>query len=141
MKLFRSYQREKQKHILAIAINGLHYINDNLNASNRSAQLSLYQILLFFQYMVTARIQTYTIAIIPAILFELGVLTSASMTTTADGQAAVDKEKINRQLEQAVKALDSGDIAASEEYLYKIIQKLPTGEAKTHLASLSSLNS
>jgi hypothetical protein len=84
--------------------------------------------------MVTARIQTYTIAIIPAVLFELGVLTSPGMTTTADGQAAVDKEKINRQLEQAVKALDSGDIAAAEEYLYEIIQGLPTEEAKTHLA-------
>ena len=84
--------------------------------------------------MVTARIQTYTIAIIPAVLFELGVLTSPGMTTTADGQAAVDKEKINRQLEQAVKTLDSGDIAAAEEYLYEIIQGLPTEEAKTHLA-------
>jgi hypothetical protein len=33
-----------------------------------------------------------------------------------------------------VKALDSGDIAAAEEYLYEIIQGLPTEEAKTHLS-------
>jgi hypothetical protein len=84
--------------------------------------------------MVTARIQTYMTAIIPAVLFELGVVTSGGMATTAEGQAATDKEKINRQLEQAVKALDSGDIAAAEEYLYEIIQVLPTEEAKTHLA-------
>jgi hypothetical protein len=84
--------------------------------------------------MVTARIQTYTIAIIPAVLFGLDELISAGMTRTADSQAVLDKEKINRQLEQAVKALDSGDIAAAEEYLYEIIQGLPTEEAKTHLA-------
>jgi hypothetical protein len=83
--------------------------------------------------MVTARIRTYTIAIIPAVLFGLDVLISAGMTRTADSQAAVDKEKINRQLEQAVKALDSGDIAAAEKYLYEIIQGLPMEEAKTHL--------
>jgi hypothetical protein len=53
--------------------------------------------------MVTARIQTYTIVIIPAVLFGLDELISAGMTRTADSQAAVDKEKINRQLEQAVK--------------------------------------
>jgi len=84
--------------------------------------------------MVKARIRTYTIAIIPALLFGLDVLISAGMTRTADSQAAADKEKINRQLEQAVKALDSGDIAASEEYLYEIIHELPTGEAKTHFS-------
>ena len=71
---------------------------------------------------------------IPAVLFGLDVLISAGMTRTADSQAALDNEKINRQLEQAVKALDSGDIVASEEYLYKIVQELPTGEEKTHLA-------
>ena len=50
--------------------------------------------------------------VISAVLFGLGVLISTSMTTTADGQAVVDQEKINRQLEQALKALDSGDIAS-----------------------------
>lgn len=56
------------------------------------------------------------------------------MTTTADGQAVVDQEKINRQLEQIVKALDSGDIAASKGYLEETVQGLPDGEAKTHLS-------
>jgi hypothetical protein len=84
--------------------------------------------------MVTARIQTYTVAIIPAVLSGLSALISAVMTTTADGQAAVDQEKINRLLEQVVKALDSGDIAAAQEYMIETAQWLPTGEAKTHLA-------
>ena len=55
------------------------------------------------------------------------------MTTTADGQP-VDQEKINRQLEQVMKALDSGDIAAARGYLDEIVQGLPDGEAKTHLS-------
>ena len=82
---------------------------------------------------MTARIQTYTVAIIPAVLFGLGILINAGMTT-ADGQAAVDYEKINRQLEQAMKALDSDDIAAAVKYLEETVQGLPEGEAKTHVA-------
>ena len=74
-----------------------------------------------------------TVAIIAAILFGLGVLISTSMTTTADGQAVVDQEKINRQLEQALKALDSGDIAAARGYLEETVQGLPDGVTKTHL--------
>jgi outer membrane protein assembly factor BamD (BamD/ComL family) len=73
------------------------------------------------------------VTVIAALLFGLGVLISTSMTTTADGQAVVDQEKINRQLEQALKALDSGDIAAAEGYLEETVQRLPTGESKTHL--------
>jgi uncharacterized membrane-anchored protein YhcB (DUF1043 family) len=68
---------------------------------------------------VAARIQTYTVAIIAAVLFGLGVLIGAVMTRTAEGQAAVDQEKINKQLEQVVKALDSGDIAAAVVYKYR----------------------
>jgi hypothetical protein len=61
---------------------------------------------------------------IAAVLFGLGVLISTGMTTTADGQAVVDQEKINRQLEQALKALDSGDIASAEGYLEETVQRL-----------------
>jgi hypothetical protein len=75
-----------------------------------------------------------TVVVIAAVLFGFGVLISTSMTTTADGQAVVDKEKVNRQLEQVLKALDSGDIAAAEEYLKETAQGLPDGEAKTHLS-------
>jgi hypothetical protein len=75
-----------------------------------------------------------TVVVIAAVLFGFGVLISTSMTTIANGQAVVDKEKINRQLEQVLKALDSGDIAAAEEYLKETAQGLPDGEAKTHLS-------
>jgi hypothetical protein len=83
--------------------------------------------------MVTARIRTYTIAIIPAVLFGLDSIINAGMTT-ADGQAAVNKEKINRQLDQVMKALDSDDIAEAQGYLNELAQGLPTVEAKTHIA-------
>jgi outer membrane protein assembly factor BamD (BamD/ComL family) len=88
---------------------------------------------MFFPHMVTARTQAYRIAIIPAVLFGLDSIISAGMTT-ADGQAAVDKEKINRLIEQAMKALDSGDNAAAVKYLEETAQRLPTVEAKTHIA-------
>ena len=56
------------------------------------------------------------------------------MITTADSQAVVAQEKINRQLEQVVKALDSGDIARARGYLEETVQGLPDGETKTHLS-------
>jgi hypothetical protein len=89
--------------------------------------------IIFFPYVVTARVQTYAVAIIPAVLFGLVVLISAGKTITADGQAAIDQEKINRLLEQVVKALDSGDNTAAEEFLNEIVPELPMGAAKTHL--------
>src|SRR5262245_13645438 len=83
--------------------------------------------------MMTGRFQPYTMAA-SAVLIGLGVLIGAVITRTADGQASVDKEKINRQLEQVVKALDSADVAAAVEYLKETVNGLPTGELKTHLA-------
>jgi hypothetical protein len=74
-----------------------------------------------------------TLSLTPLIFFGLGILINAGMTITADGQAAVDQEKINRQLEQVVKALDAGDNTAAEEFLNEIVPELPTGVAKTHL--------
>jgi hypothetical protein len=75
-----------------------------------------------------------TVTVIFVVIFGFGVLISTSMTTTANGQVVVDREKINRQLEQVVKALDSGDIAVAVEYLKETAQGLPDGEAKTHLS-------
>jgi hypothetical protein len=62
--------------------------------------------------MVTGRVQPYTMTV-SAVLFGLSMLIGTVTTRTADSQASVDQEKINRQLEQVVKALDSGDIAAA----------------------------
>ena len=73
-----------------------------------------------------------TLSLTPLVFFGLGILINAGMTT-AGGQAAIDQEKINRQLEQVVKALDAGDNTAAEEFLNEIVPELPTGVAKTHL--------
>jgi outer membrane protein assembly factor BamD (BamD/ComL family) len=81
---------------------------------------------------VTAKIQKYTMTVI-AVLFGLAVLISTGMTTTADGQASVDQEKIIRQLDQVMRALDSGDIAAAAEYLKETAQGLPKGETKAQV--------
>jgi hypothetical protein len=59
--------------------------------------------------MVTGRVQPYAMAA-SAVLFGLGVLIGTVITRTADGQASVDQEKIDRQLEQVIKALDSSDV-------------------------------
>ena len=90
--------------------------------------------MIFFHYMVTGRVQSQTMVAI-IVLFGLGILTSTVITRRADGQAAVDYEKINRQLEQAMKALDSGNIATAVKYLEETAQGLPAGEAKTHVCS------
>jgi hypothetical protein len=83
--------------------------------------------------MMTGRVQPYAMAA-SAVLFGLGVLIDTVITRTADGQASVDQEKIDRQLEQVVKDLDSSDIATAVEYLKETVEGLPTGELKTHLA-------
>ena len=56
------------------------------------------------------------------------------MITTVDSQVLVEQEKINRQLEQVVKAIESGDIAAARGYLEETVQGLPDGVTKTHLS-------
>lgn len=72
-------------------------------------------------------------AVIAAVLFALGVLISTGVASTVDGQAVMDQEKINRQLELVLKALDSGNITAAEGYLEETVQPLPAGLSKTHL--------
>jgi hypothetical protein len=72
-------------------------------------------------------------AVIAAVLFALGVLISTGVASTVDGQAVMDQEKINRQLELVLKALDYGNITAAEGYLEETVQALPAGLSKTHL--------
>jgi hypothetical protein len=57
--------------------------------------------------------------------------TGGNMTTTSGGGGG-DQETANKQLDQAVKALDSGDNAAAEGYL-KEADNLSQGEAKMHI--------
>jgi hypothetical protein len=55
---------------------------------------------------MTAKIQTYILAFGIVVLFGVSVLISTSMTTIPVG-AQVDQETANKQLDQAMKALDS----------------------------------
>ena len=55
---------------------------------------------------MTAKIQTYILAFGITVLFGVSVLISTSMTTIPVG-AQVDQETANKQLDQAMKALDS----------------------------------
>ena len=56
--------------------------------------------------------------------------TGVNMTTAAGGGG--NQEPANKQLDQAMKALDSGDNAAAEEYLKEADNSL-SGEAKMHV--------
>jgi cellobiose-specific phosphotransferase system component IIA len=57
--------------------------------------------------------------------------TGVNMTTAASGGGG-NQEPANKQLDQAMKALDSGDNAAAEEYLKEADNSL-SGEAKMHV--------
>lgn len=107
--------------------------------------------------MMTTSIRTiYTVGIITAVLFEVGLLTAtniapfasaspaaattnqtgnqtgANITTTTAGSVG-DLETATKQLDQAVKALDSGDEAVAEGWMKEADKTLSEGEAKTHL--------
>ena len=105
---------------------------------------------------MTARNQSYGIAVATAVLFgasglimvninpfafasptatttnQTGNQTGANMTTTAGGGGG-DQETANKQLDQAIKALESGDNAAAEGYMKEADKTLSAGEAKMHL--------
>jgi cellobiose-specific phosphotransferase system component IIA len=57
--------------------------------------------------------------------------TGVNMTTAASGGGG-NQEPANKQLDQAMTALDSGDNAAAEEYLKEADNSL-SGEAKMHV--------
>src|SRR5215211_355749 len=61
-----------------------------------------------------------------------GNQTGVNMTTTTGGGGG-DQETANKQLDQAIKALESGDNAAAEGWMKEADKTLPEGEAKMHL--------
>jgi cellobiose-specific phosphotransferase system component IIA len=105
---------------------------------------------------MTARIPKYIVIVAIAVLFGLGTMimtnigpiafasplsvttnqtgnqTAANITTTAD--AGGDQSTATKQLDQAMKALESGDNAAAEGYMKEADKTLSEGEAKTHLS-------
>jgi hypothetical protein len=106
--------------------------------------------------MMMARIQTYIVTVAIAVLFGVGILimtnsgpiafasplsattnqtgnqTGANITTTAGGGG--DQETATKQLDQAMKALESGDKAAAEGYMREADKTLSEGQAKMHLS-------
>jgi hypothetical protein len=106
--------------------------------------------------MMMARIQTYIVTVAIAVLFGVGILlmtnsgpiafasplsattnqtgnqTGANITTTAGGGG--DQETATKQLDQAMKALESDDKAAAEGYMKEADKTLSEGAAKMHLS-------
>lgn len=106
---------------------------------------------------MTARIQTYIVTVAIAVLFGVGILimtnsgpiafasplsattnqtgnqTGANITTTQAGGGG-DQETATKQLDQAMKALESGDKAAAEGYMKEADKTLSEGAAKMHLS-------
>jgi hypothetical protein len=106
---------------------------------------------------MTARNQTYIVTVAIAVLFGVGILlmtnsgpiafasplsattnqtgnqTGANITTTQAGGGG-DQETATKQLDQAMKALESDDKAAAEGYMKEADKTLSEGAAKMHLS-------
>jgi cellobiose-specific phosphotransferase system component IIA len=74
--------------------------------------------------------QIYNIAIAVAVLF--GV-TGLIISNVGPETFAQTQETANKQMDEAMKALDSGDNAAAEGYMTEADKTLPEGQAKFHL--------
>jgi hypothetical protein len=72
--------------------------------------------------------QIYNIAVAMAVLFGVTGLIISNV-----GSEAFAQETANKQMDEAMKALDSGDIAAAEGYMTEADKTLPEGQAKFHL--------
>jgi cellobiose-specific phosphotransferase system component IIA len=78
--------------------------------------------------MMTLMVQTFRLAIAMAILFGVTGLIISNV-----GPVAFAQETANKQIDEAMKALDSGDNAAAEGFLQEANQTLPDGPAKTEV--------
>jgi cellobiose-specific phosphotransferase system component IIA len=72
----------------------------------------------------------YNIAIAMALLFGVTGLIISNVGPEALAQT---RETANKQMDEAMKALDSGDNAAAEEDMTEADKTLPEGQAKFHL--------
>jgi uncharacterized protein HemY len=72
----------------------------------------------------------YNIAISMAVLFGITGLIISNVGPEAFAQTL---ETANKQMDEAMKALDSGDNAAAEGYMTEADKTLPEGQAKFHL--------
>ena len=79
--------------------------------------------------MMTLMVQTCKIAIAMAVLFGVSGLIISNVGPIASAQ----EETANKQLVEAMKALNSGDDAAAEGAMTEANSTLPAGQAKFHL--------
>jgi cellobiose-specific phosphotransferase system component IIA len=78
--------------------------------------------------MITSMVQNFRLAIAMAVLFGVsGLIISI-------GAVAFAQETADKQIDEAVKALESGDNAAAEGFLQEANQTLPEGQAKTDVS-------
>jgi cellobiose-specific phosphotransferase system component IIA len=73
--------------------------------------------------------QIYNIAIAVAVLFGVTGLIISHV-----GPETFAQETANKQMDEAMKALDSGDNAAAEGYMTEADKTLPEGQVKFHLS-------
>ena len=103
----------------------------------------LYMIPLFIMRPV---VQTYKVAIMMAILFAASglIITNVGLFASVNnksnrfkydnhGCGGGDEETASKQLDLAIKALDSGDNAAAEGYMKEADKSLSEGQVKMHL--------
>ena len=89
---------------------------------------------------MTTSIQKCSTAVIATGLFAVSLLIGTSMTATVE-VLAVDQETINKQLDQANKAIESGDNEAAKGYLGEAVNSTQ-GEQKMHIEeAIKSLQS
>jgi cellobiose-specific phosphotransferase system component IIA len=83
---------------------------------------------MYVKYMTTLMAQTFEIAIAMVVLFGLSGLIISNV-----GPIAFAQETANKQIVEAMKALDSGDDAAAEGAMQEANNTLPEGIAKTEV--------
>jgi uncharacterized protein HemY len=92
-------------------------------------------IVIYMWFIMTLMVQTFKIAIAMAVLFGVGLIIS----NVGPIVSASDQETANKQLDEALKSLDSGDNAGAEGYLIEANNtqqreaKTEVGEAMTAL--------
>jgi cellobiose-specific phosphotransferase system component IIA len=91
-------------------------------------QTSRYNRYIYVKFMMTLMIQNIRLEIALAVLFGITGLIVSNV-----GPVVFAQETANKQLEEAMKALDSGDNAGAEGYLQEANQTLPEGQAKTEV--------
>jgi cellobiose-specific phosphotransferase system component IIA len=85
--------------------------------------------------MTTERSQTYTVslAIFVATFAISGLITIPTFGFASPSSSDADQGAANMHLDEAMKALQAGDIAGAEMHMTEADKVLQEGEAKTHL--------